>query len=89
MVTEKWGADQWQYFDYIVQRESNWIVSAKNPSSSARGLMQTLIGTERAYGCVERSEIPEEQIDCGITYITERYGDPYTAYQFWLENHWY
>jgi hypothetical protein len=88
-VVEKWGIEHWESFYQIVEKESGWNHLAKNPKSSALGLMQTLSGTEKDYGCKYRSLIATEQIDCGIMYIEIRYGNPNNAYQFWLQNYWY
>jgi len=88
-VREIFGVEHWEYVDFIVRKESSWDNEAQNPTSTAFGYFQTLIGTEKHYGCIVRSSNPNDQIDCGLKYIKQRYGTPYEAYLFWQKNHWY
>lgn len=100
LVTEKWGADEWYYFDRIVSQESrNWTVyTAHYPTgyapngdpSSAHGLGGFLDGTWDDVGCVKTDD-PYEQVRCTIKYIEQRraYGTPSKAWQWHLINNWY
>lgn len=87
-VTETFGTGQWKYFDKIVIKESNWNNEAQNPESTAFGLMQFLNSTWSIVGCKKTTDA-YTQIDCGITYIKQRYNTPQVAWRFHLQNNWY
>jgi len=80
-VVEVWGDSQWTYFNQIVIKESHWKSTAQNPNSSAYGIMQFLNGTWKTVGCVKTSD-PYIQVDCGIKYIKQKYGNPQKAVVF-------
>ena len=73
---------------WIIQKESSGNPRAKNPKSTAYGLMQFLDGTWKSYGVGDRND-PVDQVVSGINYIKKRYGTPEKAYAFWQKNHWY
>ena len=87
-VVKTWGEDQWEYFDDLVTRESNWRVTAQNPNSSAKGLMQFLDSTWATVDC-EKTLDGYKQIDCGIKYISARYGTVKEAIIHHNEMNWY
>ncbi|MCM3746515.1 transglycosylase SLT domain-containing protein [Paenibacillus pasadenensis] len=74
----------------LVGRESSYNPNADNPKSSAAGLFQFLDGTRKNYGGnkVDWSD-PYQQTLAGIQYVTDRYGNPTKALQFWDKNKWY
>lgn len=74
-VVEEWGEEEWEYFDDLVTRESNWNTTAQNKRSTAFGTMQFLSNTWATVGC-EKTDNGYVQIDCGIKYISARYGTP-------------
>ena len=76
---------QWEYFNSIVIRESNWNHLAINKSSGACGLPQSLPCSKLG----DNWQDPYHQIDWMVQYIENRYGSPYNAWVFWNNNHWY
>lgn len=87
-VIEKWGEEQWEYFDDLVTRESNWNSNAQNPTSTAFGNMQFLNSTWELVGCKKTND-PDTQILCGIKYIDMVYGTPRQAIVFHNANNYY
>lgn len=87
-VRDKWGSEQWDYYNYIVKAESGWNNTAQNPTSTAYGLHQFLDSTWEHVDC-EKTSDPYTQIDCGIKYIEDRYQTPELAYIHHIENNWY
>lgn len=88
-VLEKMGwGDQWADLDWLVTRESGWNPNAQNPTSTAYGLFQFLNGTWGSVGATKTSD-PLRQIQAGLKYIQQRYGDVRGARRFWERNNWY
>ena len=88
-VLEKMGwGDQWADLDWLVTRESGWNPNAQNPTSTAYGLFQFLNGTWGSVGAKKTSD-PLKQIQAGLKYIQQRYGDVRGARSFWERNNWY
>ena len=85
---EVFGEQEAQYLVELVDRESDFRPTAKNPQSTAYGLFQFLDGTWEAYGG-EKTSDPEKQIELGIKYISQRYGTPSKAIAFHNVNNWY
>lgn len=75
----------WQYVDYIVNRESSWNPSAVNPSSGACGLAQALPCSKLGPNWND----PVTALKWQYSYVQQRYGGYAGAYSFWLKNHWY
>lgn len=69
-------------------RESGWNPHAQNPTSTAFGIAQFLNGTWAGTGFNKTAD-PYQQIDAGLTYIKNRFGNPSNALAFWDRNHWY
>ncbi|MDN5585870.1 MAG: tape measure protein [Brevibacterium sp.] len=82
-----WG-DQFGDLNWLLTRESGWNPNAQNPSSSAYGLFQFLNGTWGTVGGSKTSD-PKMQLEYGLKYIKQRYGDVQGARSFWERNHWY
>jgi SLT domain-containing protein len=61
---------------------------AQNPTSTAYGLFQFLNGTWGTVGGSKTSD-PKKQLEYGLKYIQQRYGDVRGARSFWERNHWY
>lgn len=80
--------DQFGDLDWLLKRESGWNPKAQNPSSSAYGLFQFLDSTWRSVGGTKTSD-PKKQLEYGLKYIQQRYGDVRGARSFWERNHWY
>ncbi len=84
-----WGADQFACYNNIIIRESNWIVTADNPHSSAYGIPQALPGSKMAsFGSDWRTN-PATQIAWGLSYVKSRYGTPCEAWSFKHAHGWY
>lgn len=82
-----WG-DQFGDLDWLLTRESGWNPNAQNPTSTAYGLFQFLNGTWGSVGAKKTSD-PRAQLEAGLKYIKQRYGDVKGARSFWERNHWY
>jgi uncharacterized protein YdaU (DUF1376 family) len=76
----------WQYVDYIVNRESTWNPNAVNSSSGACGLAQALPCAKT--GCAQYND-PVCALRWQLGYVNARYGGYAGAYSFWIKNHWY
>jgi hypothetical protein len=78
-----WG-DQFGALDFIFTNESGWDPYAVNSSSGAMGIPQAL-----GHGGVFALGDWKAQVDWGINYIADRYGDPNNAAAFWRSHNWY
>jgi len=87
LVVNKWGENHWQAFWEILQRESGWNVTAKNPTSSAYGLCQTMLSLHEVRENFMHDG--QEQLRWCVDYIDERYGTPLEALAFWDRNNWF
>jgi hypothetical protein len=70
-------------------KESNWRVSAENPSSGAYGIPQALPPDKMGTVAPDWRTNPATQIKWGLGYIKDRYGTPSDAWSFWQANGWY
>lgn len=82
-------ADQLAAFDWIIEHESGWDVTAENPDSGAYGLGQALPASKMAPYGSDYLTNPATQIRWALAYMNERYGSPDAAQQFWEANGWY
>lgn len=87
-ILNKWGDNQWSYFNDLIKKESQWNSEADNPNSTAYGLGQFLNSTWDDVGC-EKTSDKYKQIDCTIDYIALRYGTPQKAITFHKKNNHY
>ncbi|HEY0254044.1 MAG TPA: hypothetical protein VGC41_21090 [Kofleriaceae bacterium] len=75
---------------YIISHESGGSTTAKNPSSTAFGLGQLLIGNRRHYlGANANTTDPSLQLKAFRGYVKDRYGTADHAAAFWKSHHWY
>lgn len=84
-----WGDDQWPALHKLVQNESGWRLHARNPSSGAYGLFQSLPASKiDKYG--NRRSV-KAQAGFGLNYIKDRYSSPKGALRAWNARspHWY
>lgn len=85
-----WGADQWNPLDQLWTQESGWRTTARNPSSGAYGIPQSLpaskMGAEAQGGGPAAAAA---QIRWGLDYIRERYGSPAGAWSHEQSHNWY
>lgn len=81
---------EWDALVQLVQGESSWNPTARNPSSGAYGLFQFLGSTKDAY-LPDENPNPRIQGAAGARYIKDRYGSPTKAWAFWNAQspHWY
>ncbi len=79
----EFGDKYWPALQALWTRESNWNPNARNPTSGACGIPQAL-------PCSKIPDMsPQGQIEWGLKYIRQRYGNPQNAWQFWLAHRWY
>jgi hypothetical protein len=84
-----WKSDQFSCLDKLWTKESQWKVSADNPTSSAYGIPQALPGNRMAaYGSDWRTN-PVTQIKWGLDYIESAYGSPCDAWAHSVAKGWY
>ena len=79
------GAEHVDALEKLVFKESSFNPYAVNPDSGACGLFQFFPCHKMK---CELSDI-DCQIDKGLKYIKERYGNPSNAWEFHLEHGWY
>lgn len=84
-----WGEQQFQCYDNIIMRESEWVVTATNPSSGAYGIPQALPASKLATAGDDWRTNPVTQITWGLDYIEDRYGTPCEAWSFKQSVGWY
>ena len=70
------GDDQYSCLVKLWNRESNWRHTARNRSSGAYGIPQSLPATKMASEGPDYLTNPETQIRWGVKYIKGRYGSP-------------
>ncbi len=70
------GEDQYSCLVKLWNRESNWRHTARNKSSGAYGIPQSLPATKMATEGPDYLTNPETQIRWGVKYIKGRYGSP-------------
>jgi len=80
---------EWESFNTIIIKESNWNYQAQNPSSSAYGLCQTMMSIYEDDLPVTFRENPYQQIDWCVDYISKRYGTPSEALVFHSANNYF
>lgn len=84
-----YGSDQYQCFNNIIIRESNWDINATNASSGAYGIPQALPAVKMASAGSDWRTNPATQITWGIEYMNDRYGSPCSAWGFKSSHGWY
>ena len=84
-----WGADQQQPLVNLWNKESGWNPSAKNPSSGAYGIPQSLPASKMASAGADWQTNPQTQIRWGLSYIAATYRNPAGAWAHEQANNWY
>lgn len=87
--TYGWGDAQFTCLDKILTQESQWSVTATNPSSGAYGIPQALPGTKMASAGADWKTNPATQITWALGYVKERYSTPCQAWSFKQAHGWY
>ena len=85
------GEGQWSCLDNLWMGESGWRYTAKNSSSGAYGIPQSLPGSKMATVASDWRTNPVTQIRWGLQYIRSSYGTPCGAWSAWQSRspHWY
>lgn len=84
-----WKGGQWTALRELWQRESGWNPKARNPSSGAYGIPQSLPANKMASAGSDWLTNPATQIEWGLGYIKDRYGSPSSALDFHDSHNWY
>lgn len=84
-----WGEQQFQCYDNIIMRESEWVITATNPSSGAYGIPQALPASKLATAGSDWRTNPVTQIRWGLDYVKGRYESPCAAWSFKSVKGWY
>lgn len=87
MLAAGFGEDQWSALKTLWTKESGWNHMARNPSSGAFGIPQSLPASKMGPAAVGGD--PAAQIKWGLGYIRERYGSPAAALAFHGSHNWY
>ncbi|BCB79921.1 hypothetical protein GCM10022251_08870 [Phytohabitans flavus] len=89
MLNSGFGLDQFPCLDKLWTKESGWNHKARNPSSGAFGIPQSLPGSKMASAGSDWETNPATQIEWGLGYIKGRYGDPCGAWGHSQDVGWY
>jgi hypothetical protein len=84
-----WDASTFSCLDELWVGESNWDVHAENPTSGAYGIPQALPAAKMASAGADWETNAATQIEWGLGYIRDVYGDPCSANSFKQANNWY
>jgi hypothetical protein len=84
-----WGDSQFSCLEKLWTRESDWNYKARNPSSGAYGIPQSLPASKMASAGSDWRDNPETQIKWGLGYIDDRYGSPCAAWGHSEDTGWY
>lgn len=82
---------QWSCLNNLITGESTWNYQAKNSSSGAYGLFQSLPASKMSTVADDWADNPVTQIRWGLQYIKSSYGTPCNAWSAWQSRspHWY
>jgi hypothetical protein len=89
MMLQRWPASQWNALNSLWTRESGWSTTARNPSSGAYGIPQSLPASKMASAGSDWRTNPATQIKWGLGYIASRYGSPAGAWAHSRRTGWY
>ena len=84
-----WTEGQFGCLDSLWTKESGWRWNANNGSSGAYGIPQSLPGSKMATVASDWDTNPITQITWGLTYISNRYGSPCSAWGHSQAFNWY
>lgn len=85
-----WGATQWGYLYKVWEKESRWNMHAENQYSGAYGIPQA--NPKGGHPIADSPSYRNNamtQIQWGLKYIKDRYGNPEGAWQSEVDNGWY
>lgn len=89
MLAHGWPQSQWGALQALWNRESGWNQFAKNPSSGAYGIPQSLPASKMASAGSDWMTNAATQIRWGLDYIAGRYGSPGGAWAHENQYGWY
>ena len=90
IIANGWNENDYNAFVQIVNHESGWNPYAKNKSSGAYGLCQSLPANKMSAAGSDYLTNYKTQLNwCLNMYIKNRYGSPSNAWSFWQSHHWY
>ena len=86
-----WTGNQWTALERLWDGESGWNHLARNPSSGAYGIPQSLPASKMRAAGADYLTNPATQIKWGLSYIRSTYGTPANALAKWNSRwpHWY
>jgi hypothetical protein len=84
-----WSAAQCDDLDRLWTKESGWNHRAHNSGSGAHGIPQALPGSKMASHGADWATSPRVQIAWGLDYISDRYGNPSSAWAHSVRTGWY
>ena len=89
--TYGWTGSEYDALVSLWNGESGWRQNAKNPSSGAYGIPQSLPANKMASVGPDWLTNPATQMTWGLQYIKAAYGDPANAWAKWQARspHWY
>lgn len=79
----------WAATDYIVTHESSWNPTARNSSSGAYGLCQSLPASKMASVSGDYMNNPVTQLKWCHQYAVSRYGGWWSSFAFWRAERWW
>lgn len=82
-------ANDWPAVDFIVSHESTWNVFARNPSSAAYGLCQSLPANKMASAGADWETNPVTQLRWCHQYAMDRYNGWWNSMAFWKAHLWW
>jgi hypothetical protein len=83
------GSAQFGCLDKLWNRESGWNPAARNVSSGAFGIPQSLPGSKMAAAGSDWQTNPMTQVRWGVSYIKAAYGTPCGAWAHSQATGWY
>lgn len=84
----RWVSVQWGCLRVLWHKESRWRHWARNPSSGAFGIVQSL-PKSKLYSAGRAIHTARVQIRWGLRYVKRRYGSPCAALSFHRRMNWY
>ena len=88
LLADRGWSGQFGCLDSLWTKESGWQVHAANPSG-AYGIPQALPGSKMSSAGPDWQSNAATQIKWGLGYISDRYGDPCSAWSHSQANNWY
>jgi hypothetical protein len=84
-----WSWRQFRYLNWLWDAESSWNAAAVNPSTGAYGIPQAVPGSKMSSAGPDWQTDTTTQIRWGLTYISETYGSPRSAWDHEVADGWY